>query len=221
VRIDSGLTQSQITDIAKNAAPEKRENFEKSFSAFQALFDAERLFVAKNPEATERDVRNYLETNHGKPASRIISLEDWQIELAFQLNSVGMSNPALTSNYQRAPQALTGLNELWIGNGTRMTLNNGYSLMFDGEQAFMLRGGRGLELQDRVYGNPDLSSIREIAHFANRLRHYANGTLPSGQFGNGFPNANFHLSAMGIDPANDFTINGVRMRFESGEIRRV
>jgi len=204
MKINNAPTQPDTATIAKNAAPEKRGNFEDSLNNFQALLASQGQFAA----TAER-------------AGTIISLEDWHAELAFQLNSVGMSNPALTNNYNNARQALTNFNELWIGNGTRMTLNNGHSLMFDGIQAFMLRNGRGLELQDRAYRQPDLTAIREIAHFANRLRHYADGTLPGGRFGNGFPDAAAHLRAMGIDPRNDFTINGVRVRLEDGEIRRM
>ncbi|MDR2167148.1 MAG: hypothetical protein LBE35_04770 [Clostridiales bacterium] len=193
-----------------------------------AISEASRNFTARNPNATERDRINYMRENHWAAASAdftIFTLEEWQEKLQFHVNSVGMNNAALTTGYSRAPQALTGANELWIGNGTRITLNNGHSLMFDGQQVFMLRGGAGLGLQDRVYGNPDISGIRETAQFANMLRHFANGTLPSGggAFDNGFafPNAGRHLDAMGIDTAQNFSVNGVEMRFVNGEIRNV
>jgi hypothetical protein len=205
---------------------QKQKNFADFIHHKNAILKASQNFAKQNPNATERDRINYMQQNHWAPSGfTIFTLEEFQAKMQFQVNSVGMYNPALTDGYSWATQALTGFNELWIGRGTRITLNNGYSLMFDSEQIFMLRAGQALNLQDRAYGNPSIAGIRETAQFANMLRHFANGTLPnaSGVFDNGFTfsNAATHLRAMGIDTAHNFTVNGVAMRLVNGEIQRV
>ena len=177
-----------------------------------------------NPAERARAV--YLAENHGSfvfcrdALMRPQTMEEHSAKFFSQMNNVGLFNLELTNGYHQAPQAKVGPNQLWIGNGTRMTLNNGFSIMFDGERAFILQGGKALGLGE---GN---DNIRRTAQLANMLRQFANGTLPTkGGLDNIFifhDDTARHLRALGIDPNQDFTVNGVTMRLVDGrQIHRV
>ena len=200
----------------KERARAIREFSDRNFEEFLNTLD---------PAGPEHARAVYLSENHGKRVfcrnslATARTLEESHAWTVFHLNSLGFFNPDLTNGYLNAPQAATGSNQLWVGNGTRMRLNNGISFMFDGEQVFIMRSGKVLAPWDDGF-----RGVESTAQLANKLRHFANGTLPTkGTMENSFPShdAARHLRIMGIDPNQDFTVNGVTMRLVDGRIHRV
>jgi len=132
---------------------------------------------------------------------------------------------SLTSSYKIAPNASIGNNSLVLGVGYKIMLNNGYSLMLGERDAYMLRDGRALTLQDLVYDpakQEALNFTREITGFVVGLRRFVNGeSLSKSSFLDS--NAAQFLRTIGIDTSQEFVVNGVRLKLGSdgGTIRKV
>ena len=201
-----------------------------NFEMPATLAARKQAFMDANPDARMRDALRYLQDNYadeyklGFRPDNFWDLDEIQEMIEFSVN-IGMHgfNPSFTNGYRNAPNILAGSNNLVIGIGSRISLPHGFSFMFGSERPYPLFQGRNFTPQENAYRGVNENHRREanaIAAFANRLRHYANGNVPE-RFIMADDNAANHLRAMGIDPSQEFTVNGVRMRYADGQVHRV
>jgi len=175
-------------------------------------------FKKKNPYASERELWNHLDEKYNFTRSAgAMTLEEAQ-EYILPPGKLSTNPTSLTNSYKIAPNAQIGNNSLMLGVGYKIMLNDGYSLMLDVRDAYMLRYGKALTVQDLGYDpakQESLNLMREITGFVVGLRRFVNGEslYPKSPFLDS--NAAQFLRVIGIDTSQEFIVNGIRLKMDN------